>query len=181
MKKRRREVQVVVDGADFPWETNSQSSKPKPKGALHPPSSGAPSLPPSSLSSDEVQKYKKFATKISSNDDFNKMFKEVQTKGQQQFTGYAKKLYKEEDYEKKTGKKLKRQSVPRNILAGMIKKQAGKEEKAERIAREAGIVTAKKKKGKRKSYSEASRKDSQVAGPAPNIGFMSGGMFKVNK
>eukprot|EP00519_Triparma_laevis_P000694 CAMPEP_0182504138 /NCGR_PEP_ID=MMETSP1321-20130603/16674_1 /TAXON_ID=91990 /ORGANISM="Bolidomonas sp., Strain RCC1657" /LENGTH=165 /DNA_ID=CAMNT_0024709427 /DNA_START=25 /DNA_END=519 /DNA_ORIENTATION=+ len=165
MKKRRREVQVVIDGADFPWETNSQSSKPKPKGALHPPSSGAPSLPPSSLSSDEVQKYKKFATKISSNDDFNKMFKEVQTKGQQQFTGYAKKLYKEEDYEKKTGKKLKRQSVPRNILAGMIKKQAGKEEKAERIAREAGIVTAKKKKGKRKSYSEASRKDSQVAGP----------------
>ena len=33
----------------------------------------------------------------------------MQTEGSKQFTGYAKKLYKEEEYLEKTGKKMKRQ------------------------------------------------------------------------
>ena len=49
-----------------------------------------------SLLQEDAALKKKYAKQISTNDDFNKMFKEVQTEGSKQFTGYAKKLYKEE-------------------------------------------------------------------------------------
>ena len=82
------------------------------RGRSSPASSGpAPGpLAASSLTADEVASLRrKYARQISNGEDFNKMFKEVQTEGSKQFTGYAKKLYKEEEYLEKTGKKMKRQ------------------------------------------------------------------------
>ena len=71
--------------------------------------------------------------------------------------------------------------MPRNILAGMIKKQEAREEKASKLARDAGIVTAKPKSGKKKvRYSEESRRMSRLNGPAPSIGYSFKGQVKVD-
>ncbi|GMH64908.1 hypothetical protein TrRE_jg10244, partial [Triparma retinervis] len=59
---------------------------------------------PSLLTSSEEAKYKKMGKSIKSSEQFSEMFKEVQKAGSQQFTGYARKLYKEETYEKTVGK-----------------------------------------------------------------------------
>jgi len=75
---------------------------------------------------------------------------------------------------------MKRQKVPRNILAGMIRKQGERSDKADKIARDAGIVQAKKKKVK-KSFSEQNRRDNRISGPSPSIGFMRGGVLSVKK
>jgi len=40
---------------------------------------------------------------IKTGEDFSRMFKDVQKSGSQQFTGYARKLYKEDEYRKSTG------------------------------------------------------------------------------
>ena len=40
---------------------------------------------------------------IKSSEQFSEMFKEVQKAGSQQFTGYARKLYREDTYKKTVG------------------------------------------------------------------------------
>ena len=103
-----------------------------------------------------MTKYKKMSKTLKTSADFDEIFKEVQSEGSKQFTGYARKLYKEDEHLKKVGIRLKRQKIPRNILSGMIEKERKRGEKEMREAKEAGIVKANKKKVK-KGYSEDNR------------------------
>ncbi|GMI57344.1 hypothetical protein ScalyP_jg10479 [Parmales sp. scaly parma] len=117
------------------------------------------------------------------------MFKEVKSVGSQQFTGYEKKLHKESEYQKLTGLTKKRQSVPRNILFGMVNKQKKRAEKGEREDREGGVVShksggakRKKKEEEERQFTKKSKKHNLLNGPSPNsIGFMSGGVLKLKK
>ncbi|GMI33170.1 hypothetical protein TrCOL_g6018 [Triparma columacea] len=175
---KRRAVEVIECPSDDA-RTNFKKSN---KGTTFSSStiSSSNSRVSSNLTAEEEKKYSKMGKSIKSSEQFSEMFKEVQKAGSQQFTGYARKLYREDTYKKTVGQKLKRQKVPQNILAGMIRKQASREEKARKLAADAGIVQAKKKKIK-KSYSEVNQRNNRIMGPSPSIGFTRGGVLNVKK
>lgn len=113
--------------------------------------------------------------------DFLEASREIHELGSTQFTGYQLKLHKEADYKEITGRTKKREKVPLNILRGMKEKTAQKQKKIEDEAKEAGIIMATKKKDKKKTFSEKNRRDTNLFGPSPSIGFMKKGIYKYKK
>ena len=107
--------------------------------------------------------------------------REIYSLGATAFTGYQLKSHKEAEYKELTGRTKKRQKIPLKIFRGMKEKQAKLSKKVEDEAKEAGIVMATRKKHQKKTYSEKNRKDARLFGPSPNIGFMSGGVYKYKK
>ena len=110
--------------------------------------------------------------------DFQQISKEVRELGSTTFTGYDKKVFHERKYEEVTGLKKKREKIPIKILRGKKAKYAAKINKIEAEAKEAGIILATKKKEKR-NFSLEKRKAERSAGPAPSIGFMMKGTYRV--
>lgn len=108
--------------------------------------------------------------------DWDDTAKEVRAFGATAFVGKQKSNYKDEEYFKLTGRHKKKPQTPLPILRGINKAAAKREAKERQEAIQAGIVLPKAKK-------ESQKFDSTYKsyGPAPNIGFMKGGVFRVKK
>ncbi len=113
--------------------------------------------------------------------DFDDAIREVHKLGSTQFTGKQKKEYEAEAYKALTGREKKKQKVPMKIVRGIKKAAAKREKRVEIENKEAGIVTAVKRGKVKKSYSETNRRNRDIHGPAPDIGFMKGGKYNASK
>lgn len=106
--------------------------------------------------------------------DWHDTVKEIRSYGAKSFEGKQKRDFEDEEYYKLTGHHKKKPKTPLPIVRGIKKAAAWKEAKARDEARKAGIVLPKAKK--------ESQKDDSIYrnyGPAPSIGFMKDGMFRV--
>ena len=88
--------------------------------------------------------------------------------------GKQKKDFEDEQYFALTGRHKKKQKVPLPILRGLKKAAAKREAKAREEARQAGIILPKAKQETKKGDSTY-----RNYGPAPSIGFVKNGVFKV--
>ena len=110
--------------------------------------------------------------------DWDETAREIHRLGATAFEGKQKRNYKEEEYERLTGRKMKHHQVPLPIVRAIAKKAAEREKKRLDDAREAGIViptTSKKKKNQK----VGTDRSAEVYGPAPSIGFLKNGVFKI--
>lgn len=108
--------------------------------------------------------------------DWHDTAKEIRAYGATAFVGKQKRNYEDEEYYKLTGRHKKKPQTPLPILRGIKKAAAKREAKEREEARQAGIIVPKAKKETEKSSSTY-----RSYGPAPNIGFMKGGVFRVQK
>ena len=152
VSRPRKPVQVVACGSAFPVST-------KPRRPSQP-SQPAPKATSSKLL------------------DFHETANEIRHYGSTAFVGQSKRQYEDEQFERLTGRKKKKHQVPLPIVRGIRKKRAEREARELQHAKEAGIVLpkqTKKKAGSSARYDSTSR----VHGPAPSIGFMKKGVFRV--
>jgi Domain of unknown function (DUF4602) len=130
----------------------------------------------SSLSQQTQTKYAKSDTPRKKVLDWNETAREIHRFGATAFEGKQKRNFKEEEYQRLTGRKMKHHQVPLPIVRGIAKKAKKREERQLKEAKEAGIVLAtsaiKKKKKERDRTSD-------IHGPAPSIGFMKNGVLRV--
>lgn len=106
--------------------------------------------------------------------DWHDTAKEIRAYGATAFVGKQKRDYEEEQYFKLTGRHKKKPKVPLPILRGIKKAAAKRDARAREEAKQAGIILPKAKK-------EGKKYDSTYDnyGPAPSIGFMKNGVFRV--
>jgi hypothetical protein len=176
-KRPRPEVQVVVCGAAFPIST-----KP-PKPPRQPESSSVPSK--------EGGKYDRKRRKP--NGDHNNRseqaynwhdtVKEVRSLGSTAFTGTQKRQHVDDQYKLLTGRDPKKQRVPLPIVRGLKKKAAARQARQWQEAKEAGIVLPTATVAAAAAKQQKKKKDStnRVHGPAPSIGFVKQGVYRVSK
>lgn len=149
--KRRREVVVVTCPSDFPTLTSGMPSRKRDNNPR-----------PAALGREKFL-------------DWDETAREIHKLGATAFEGKQKRDYKDEEYERLTGRKKKHHQVPLPIVRAIAKKAAEREKKRLDEAREAGLVipsaAGKKKKGRDRS--------SDIYGPAPSIGFLKNGVLKV--
>lgn len=157
--KRKREVEVVSCGAAFPV-SNRPNVAPVASKKL-PPATTKPANQSSNI------------TYL----DWNKTAEEVRNLGATAFVKKKKSEYADEQYERLTGRKRKKPHVPLPIVRGIRKKAAERAARASRVARESGLVLPKPARTPRRKTDSTSR----VYGPAPSIGFVSKGIFRVKK
>lgn len=156
--KPKREVQVVACPSAFPISTKSVGKK-RPR------------------EQEERNSARKQTSKKDNNLlDWHDTAKEIRAYGASAFVGKQKRDYEDEAYFKLTGRNKKREKVPLTILRGIKKAAAKREAKAREEAREAGTVVPRAQKETKKRSSAY-----ENYGPAPNIGFMKNGVFKVQK
>jgi Domain of unknown function (DUF4602) len=93
-------------------------------------------------------------------------------------------LHKEEEYLRLTGRTMKHHAVPLPIVRGLKKKAQEREQRQLQEARDAGVVLPKsatslssRKKQEEKKQMNFTR--NRVYGPAPSIGFVKRGVFRV--
>ena len=108
--------------------------------------------------------------------DWDETAKEIRAYGATAFVGKQKRNYQDEEYFKLTGRHKKKPQTPLPILRGIKKAAAKREAKEREEARQAGIILPKTKKENEKADSTY-----RSYGPAPSIGFMKGGVFRVQK
>ena len=160
--KPKREVQVVSCPSAFPRSEKSSSRK-RPRDG------------------DRDRRDQRKGSESSNNNrsallDWHDTAKEIRAYGATAFVGQQKRDYEDEQYFKLTGRHKKKQKVPLPILREIKKAAAKREAKARQEAREAGIVIPKAQKEEKKASSTY-----RTYGPAPNIGFMKNGVFRVQK
>merc|ERR1712146_163817 len=86
--------------------------------------------------------------------------------------------YEDEKYYQLTGRHKKKQKVPLPLVRGLRRAAAKRDAKAREEARQSGIVLPKQKEvSSKKSMSDA---EFRKFGPAPNIGFMKSGVYRVS-
>ena len=197
--KRKREVQVVVCPAAFPDFATV---------------GGSTSRRRAQQRGDAGRGGSKFATGSNSEEkragpelDVQETIREVHKFGAEGFTGAQKKSHAAAEYERLTGRPMKRHKIPTNIVVGMREKARKREEREQRELRESGVVhhgtmaagAKKKKRAKReeeepkkgvqgvfgsnkaRNKGDRRRMDPQAFGPAPDVGFMQKGMLRVKK
>jgi hypothetical protein len=152
-KKRRREVQVVTCPTDFPQDPRANSASARPR--------------------ERERKEQRFDNNSKKETflDWNDTAREVRTLGSQAFMGKEKREYRQEEYTRLTGRKEKQQRVPLPIQRGIKKKAAQRLERQREEARQAGIILPVAKKEKPRVNKDQ--------GPAPSIGYMKKGVFRV--
>jgi hypothetical protein len=158
-KKAKREVKVVKCPGAFPISTKA---KKRPRESNNGYNEGAASS-------------RKNSPKLL---DLHEAAKDIRAYGAQAFLGKQKKDYQDEKYYKLTGMHKKKQSCPLPLLRGLRKAAAKREKKAREEAQKSGLVIPKKNQETfRKSMTDA---DFHKYGPAPNIGFMKGGVYRAS-
>eukprot|EP00980_Cylindrotheca_fusiformis_P028195 scaffold22586_cov138-Cylindrotheca_fusiformis.AAC.15 len=158
--KKKREVQVVSAPTEFPISTSTKAGKRK----------------RSTRDDEDEHAKKKHSEKPPRLLDWHDTAKEIREFGATAFVGKQKRDFQDEQYFALTGRHQKKPKTPLPILRGIKKAAAKREAKQREEARQAGIVLPKAKKAENKSSSTY-----KVYGPAPNIGFMKGGVFRVKK
>jgi Domain of unknown function (DUF4602) len=113
--------------------------------------------------------------------DWHDTVKEVRSLGSTGFTGKQKRKHDDEQYKLLTGRDKKKQQIPLPIVRGLKKKAVQREARQLQEAKDAGIVlptatAISKEKTKTKPDST-----NRVHGPAPSIGFMKKGVYRVNQ
>lgn len=106
--------------------------------------------------------------------DWHDTVKEIREYGASAFVGKQKRDFQDEQYFQLTGRHKKKAQTPLPIVRGIKKAAAKREAKAREEARKAGVVLPKSKevtKKRDKTYDNY--------GPAPSIGFVKGGIYKV--
>ena len=91
-------------------------------------------------------------------------------------------LHKEEEYKRLTGRTMKHHSVPLPIVRGIKKKAKQRELRHLQEAKNAGIILPATSSSTRAKQDEKKRKNfttNRVYGPAPSIGFVKQGVFRV--
>ena len=166
-KRERPAVQVVACPPAFPISSN------RPRPVLHPPRQPPPS---SSSETETVQQQPHSAPPELL--DWRETAKEVRSLGATAFEGQQKRNFKDEQYRRLTGRDPKKQRVPLPIVRGIRRKAAEREVRQREEARQAGLVLPKATKKVDHKKNKVDR-TSQVYGPAPSIGRMQQGMFKV--
>ena len=141
--------------------------------------------PPPSAADDEVegrrrqQKRPKTAAKTKNSLlDWHKTAQEIRSLGATALSGHDKRAYEAEQYEKLTGRKRKGQKMPLPMLRAIRKKQQASEAKRVAEARESGVVLA-NKSTQQQPQQRRRQRTSDVFGPAPSIGFMTKGVYRV--
>ncbi|KAL3943914.1 MAG: hypothetical protein SGBAC_002031 [Bacillariaceae sp.] len=158
-QKPQRQIEVVRAPGAFPISTTARARK----RSREKPVERIESQQPNSRGSSKLL-------------DWHDTAKEIRAYGATAFAGKQKRNYQDEEYFKLTGRQKKKPQTPLPILRGIKKAAAKREAKERQEAREAGIVLPKAAKDSEKSDSTY-----RSYGPAPNIGFMKGGVFRVQK
>jgi hypothetical protein len=106
--------------------------------------------------------------------DWHETAKEIRNYGAQAFSGKQKRDFQDEQYFQLTGRHKKKPSCPLPILRGIKKAAVKREARQRQEAKEAGVVIPKAKKEDKK-YDSTYRS----FGPAPSIGFVKKGVYKM--
>lgn len=160
-----REVQVVKCPSAFPISSKQAEGKKRPRESVN--SAG---LGPTLAKKSNNKKSKKDPSLL----DWHDTVKEIRAYGASAFQGKQKRDFQDEEYFKLTGRHKKKPHTPLPIVRGIKKAAAKREAKARQEAREAGIILPKAKTETKKSDST-----NQNYGPAPSIGFMKQGIYRV--
>ena len=187
-KRKRREVQIVKCSADFPVSSKppprstekktASTTKPKEEAGHH-----HPQRPSSYHHQGEESNSDVLPLLTHKNLDWHDTAHEIRSLGATAFVGQQKRNYQDEQYEKLTGRKQKKQHVPFPIQMGIRKKAAQRLERQLAEAKASGLVLPKSMTSKtnaKKKRDERSR-TSRIHGPAPSVGFMSKGVLRVKK
>lgn len=180
-RKRKPTVEVIKCPSDFPgsnFET-STSRKRRHGTTLEPTTANG-----RELNNNNTNKKKNNSSTSSSSSsvllDWHETAREVRSYGATAFTGKLKREYQDEQYQQLTGRDKKKQKVPLPIVRGIRKASIKRERQIREEAREAGIVLPTAKKEKERDGRKSVR-HYESYGPAPNIGFMKNGIFRVSK
>ena len=134
--------------------------------------------------------------------DVQEAIREVHSFGAEGFTGQQKKSHAAAEYERITGRAMKRQKIPTKIIRGMREKARKREEREQRELRESGVVSHEMRKSKsgrgkgkeatsggvegvfgsarRRNTGQRRKMDASKYGPNPDVGFLHKGMLRVN-
>lgn len=159
VSKPKREVQVVKSPMGFPISKKASSRKRSLRDSKEVDA-------PTTDSRRDARKKKLL--------DWHDTAKEIRNYGATAFVGKQKRDFEDEQYFALTGRHKKKPKTPLPILRGLKKAATKREAKAREEARQAGIILPKAKQDTKK-YDSTYR----IYGPAPSIGFMKNGVFKV--
>jgi hypothetical protein len=109
--------------------------------------------------------------------DWHETTKEIRAYGATAFVGQQKRNYQDEQYFQLTGRHLKKQKVPLPIVRGIRKAAAKRNAKLREEAQKAGVVLPKTSQEEKKKAADSTYRSH---GPAPSIGFMKHGVYRVN-
>ena len=113
--------------------------------------------------------------------DWNETTKEIRAYGARGFIGKQKKEYEDETYYKLTGRHKKKPKTPLPLVRGLKRAAMKRDEKARIEAQKAGVVIPKKQQSSSANTKSMSDADFEKYGPAPNIGFMKSGVYRVQR
>lgn len=118
---------------------------------------------------------------------FDDAIKEVHELGSAQFKGKQKRSYDEETYRNLTGREKKKKHIPVKIVRGIKRAAYLREKKLQAELKKSGVVTAVNRsdpsftKGGKKPHNSKNRRESQLFGPSPDVGFMRKGALLVSR
>jgi hypothetical protein len=185
--KPKREVQVVTCPGAFPISTKPLSERKRPRQEAD--------VKPVSKNEDGGGRRKKTNNnnnnknnRSNPNDpfdstkllDWHETAKEIRAYGATAFVGQQKRNYEDEQYFQLTGRHKKGQKIPLPIVRGMKRAAAKKDAKLREEAKQAGVVLPKDTGTKNDSKKASRDLLYRSHGPAPNIGFMKGGVLRVS-
>jgi len=114
--------------------------------------------------------------------DWNVAAREVKAFASSAFSGKTKRQYKQEEYTRLTGRKMKQQHVPQHIVRGIKKKAKQRMEAQVQEARLNGIVLPTTSSSSRINDGKGKKHNTNYhSGPAPSIGYMKQGVYRVKK
>ena len=156
-KRPQRDVEVVTCESAFPVSKNPPRNRDD--------------------HADTTNNNKKKQTAILDYLNWNETYKQIQTLGSTGFEKAQKRNYKDEEYERLTGRKPKKQKIPLPIVRGLRKKAQAREARQLEQDRQAGIVQVVVVKKAKQPKAATSR----IHGPAPSVGFVKNGVLRVKK
>jgi hypothetical protein len=167
-RRRRREVQVVTCPLDFPTAVKKRNDASFPRATRHSPED----TPKSSQQEQEQQEL------LDWNDTCREMKQLVASSSA--FSKQTKRQYQQEEYQRLTGRHHMKQQqyVPQDIVRGIKKKAKARLEKQQEEATLHGIVLPPSMHPKQTR--DKSNKRNYHSGPAPSIGYMKRGVYRVN-
>jgi hypothetical protein len=162
-QRRRSTVETVVAATGFPLSAR----------------------PPKATRVDAPRaKYSSSSSKQAALLDWHATAQEVRHLGATGLPKAAARNYRQEEYQRLTGRPPRKQAVPLAILRGKRQAAARREVRAVAAAREAGMPLPSASSSKQKKEHQKNRartKNTRQHGPAPSIGFMKQGILQVKR
>lgn len=116
--------------------------------------------------------------------DWHTAAKEVRALGTTGLGRRDQRKYQEKEYERLTGRQQKGQKMPLPLVRKLRASRQQKEDYRIAAAKEAGVVLAKTSNtndDNKRQYKRGHSKRNHLYGPAPSIGFMKDGVYRVSK